>query len=154
MGQMSAESRSRIMRAVGSKDTKPEVLLRQTLFSIGVRGWRLHRGDLPGKPDLAFGRAKVAVFVDGAFWHGHPSKYRKGQSGVYWDEKIAGNVGRDRQADAALEAGGWTVLRLWDFEIMRDALAAARRVVEALASTTERSRRLTSDATSSERNTS
>jgi DNA mismatch endonuclease, patch repair protein len=63
---------------------------------------------------------KVAVFVDGAFWHGHPSRHREGRSGLYWDEKIAGNVARDTRVNAELAAAGWTVLRAWDFEIRKE----------------------------------
>lgn len=58
------------MAAVRGHDTKPELLLRRTMWAMGVRGWRVHRRDLPGTPDLAFGRVRLAVFVDGAFWHG------------------------------------------------------------------------------------
>lgn len=122
------EQRSRIMAAVRSRNTKPEVALRRALFAAGVRGWRLHRKDLPGRPDLAFGRARVAVFVDGAFWHGHPSRYKPGRSGQFWDDKIRRNVERDLADAAALEAQGWRVLRLWDFEIKRDIEDCVARV--------------------------
>jgi DNA mismatch endonuclease (patch repair protein) len=81
---------------------------------------------------LAFGPARLAVFVDGAFWHGHPSRYWEGRSGSYWDEKIARNQRRDRSVNAELDAMGWTVLRLWDFEVDKDAEAAASRVIEVL----------------------
>jgi DNA mismatch endonuclease (patch repair protein) len=112
-------TRSRTMASIRSTDTRPEVALRKALFAAGVRGWRCHRKDLPGKPDIAFGRARVAVFVDGAFWHGHPSKYWIGRSGPYWDAKIVHNMERDRRVTADLEARGWTVVRIWDFEIER-----------------------------------
>jgi DNA mismatch endonuclease, patch repair protein len=74
----------------------------------------------------------VAVFVDGAFWHGHPSAFTPGKSGAYWDEKIPRNVRRDREADAALHAMGWTVIRLWDFDVRRDPDACLERIEEAL----------------------
>lgn len=130
----SPEVRSRVMARVKRRDTGPELALRRALYRRGVRGWRCDRGNLPGRPDLAFGRARVAVFVDGGFWHGHPSKYWPGRSGDYWDEKIARNQARDRRVDAELRDVGWTVLRLWDFEVERDADAAAKRVQEALVS--------------------
>jgi DNA mismatch endonuclease, patch repair protein len=120
------------MAQVKGRDTGPELALRRALFRAGVRGWRCHRKNLPGKPDLAFGRARLAVFVDGGFWHGHPSKYWPGRSGEYWDKKIARNQERDRQADADLIELGWRVLRLWDFEIERDPDAAAAQVVALL----------------------
>lgn len=106
--------------------------MRATLYRMGVRGWRLHAKKYAGSPDLAFIGKKVAVFVDGAFWHGHPHKYRRGQSGAFWDEKITRNVERDRSVNEQLRAAGWTVVRLWDFEIEGDPQGSAARVVEAL----------------------
>jgi len=108
------------MARVKGKDTKPEMLLRKALYARGVRGWRCHRSSLAGKPDLAFGRVKLAVFVDGAFWHGHPSKWWPGRSGPYWDRKISRNMERDQMVDEELRASGWEVLRFWDFEVMND----------------------------------
>ena len=69
------------------------------------------------------------MFVDGAFWHGHPAKYWPGRSGPYWDEKIARNQARDRRVDSELSELGWRVVRLWDFEVARDPTTAAGRVV-------------------------
>jgi DNA mismatch endonuclease (patch repair protein) len=122
------EERSRIMARIKNRDTAPEISLRRAMWALGIRGWRCHRKDLPGRPDIAFGPARLAVFVDGAFWHGHPSKYKAGQSGEFWDRKIAENTARDRRADSALEELGWTTLRLWDFEVTADPLAAADTV--------------------------
>lgn len=121
------------MARVKSKDTTPEIALRKALYALGARGWRCNRSDLPGKPDLAFGRLKVAIFVDGGFWHGHPTKYWQGRSGPYWDAKIRKNQERNRRANAELKALGWRVLRLWDFEIEADPDAAADRVADLLA---------------------
>lgn len=128
----SAEVRSRVMARVKGQDTEPEMRLRRALYARGVRGWRCHRKNVPGKPDLAFGRSKVAVFVDGAFWHGHPSKYWRGRTSDYWDKKIAGNMKRDRRHDRELEGLGWRVVRIWDFEVERDPDAAVDRVIAAL----------------------
>lgn len=121
------------MGRVKRRDTGPELALRRALYRRGVRGWRCDRAGLPGRPDLAFGRARVAVFVDGGFWHGHPSKYWAGRSGDYWDEKIARNQERDRRVDGELTELGWRVLRLWDFEVEADADVAAERVASLLA---------------------
>ena len=129
----SPEVRSGVMARVKGRDTGPELALRRALYQVGVRGWRCHRKSLPGCPDLAFGRAKLAVFVDGAFWHGHPSRYWPGRSGPYWDAKIERNRQRDRRVTAALEEQGWAVLRLWDFDIEVDPAAAAQRVSTLLA---------------------
>jgi DNA mismatch endonuclease, patch repair protein len=127
-----AEQRSRIMAANRSKDTGPELVLRKSLYAAGLRGWRCHYRNAPGAPDIAWPSRKVAVFVDGAFWHGHPSRHRPGRSGTYWDEKIAANVERDRRVDAELRMLGWKVVRCWDFEIRRDAAGVVDRVKEAL----------------------
>lgn len=130
----SKEVRSKVMSRVKGRDTTPEIRLRRTLYAKGVRGWRCHRKGLPGTPDLAFGVAKLAVFVDGAFWHGHPSKYWPGRTSEYWDRKIARNQARDRAADAALGELGWRSLRIWDFEVEEDPEGCAERVIEALRS--------------------
>lgn len=120
------------MSAVRQRNTDPELALRRALFAAGVRGWRCNYKRAAGKPDLAWPRLKIAVFVDGAFWHGHPSRHRPGRSGTYWDEKIAGNVRRDRRNDAELRDAGWLVLRVWDFEVRRDVQGTIDRVISAL----------------------
>lgn len=132
---LTLDQRSKLMARVRTRDTAPEVALRRALYAAGIRGWRLHR-PLPGKPDLAFGRARVCVFVDGAFWHGHPDHYR-GQSGPFWDRKIAGNRHRDERVNSQLEALGWTVVRLWDFEVRKDPADCVRIVAKALAGVAE-----------------
>ena len=117
------------MARVKGRDTTPELVLRRALYARGARGWRCHRKDVPGKPDLCFGPTRVAVFVDGAFWHGHPKKYWPGRSGPYWDAKIERNRARDRRINAELQAAGWRVIRLWDFEVEKDPIGAAERVI-------------------------
>jgi len=120
------------MAAVRGKHTTPELVLRRALYAGGVRGWRCHWSRVPGKPDIAWPGRRVAVFVDGAFWHGHPSRHRPGRSGEFWDKKIARNVERDRRVDAELTALGWHVLRLWDFEVQREPGQSVARVVALL----------------------
>jgi DNA mismatch endonuclease, patch repair protein len=120
------------MAQIRSRNTGPEVSLRRALWANGIRGWRVHAKALPGKPDLAFTRCKIAVFVDGRFWHGHPDFFTPGKSGPYWDAKIARTQERDRLANEALEAAGWRVLRFWDFEIEDDLEACVKRVSAAL----------------------
>jgi DNA mismatch endonuclease, patch repair protein len=129
---LSKETRSKVMSRIRSRDTLPELALRRSLFAAGVRGWRCHTKSLPGKPDLAFARWKVAVFVDGCFWHGHPDFFTPGKSGAYWDAKIARTQERDRHANELLAAQGWTVLRFWDFEVEDQLDACTQRVIEAL----------------------
>lgn len=120
------------MSRIRSKNTQPELALRRALWAAGVRGWRVHYKDLPGKPDLAFTRWRVAVFVDGCFWHGHPDYFTPGKSGEYWDAKIARTQERDRLANEGLTASGWRVLRLWDFEVEEDLQSCVSRLVGVL----------------------
>jgi DNA mismatch endonuclease (patch repair protein) len=129
---LSKETRSRVMARIRSRDTSPELTLRRALHAAGARGWRCHAKQLPGKPDLAFTRWKLAVFVDGCFWHGHPDFFTPGKSGVYWDVKIARTKERDAQANAALAEAGWSVIRLWDFEIEQDLPGCVERVLALL----------------------
>jgi DNA mismatch endonuclease (patch repair protein) len=133
---LTPEQRSRTMSRIKRRDTKPELLLRRAVWSAGFRGYRIDDGRLPGRPDLAWTRHRLAVFVDGKFWHGHPSAYRPGRHGAYWDEKVARNVERDRAADEELREMGWTVLRLWDFEVRRDLAGCVAQVASALSSET------------------
>lgn len=121
------------MARIRSKNTSPELALRSALFARGVRGWRVHARTIPGKPDIAFTRWRVAVFVDGCFWHGHPDYFTPGKSGAYWDQKIERTKERDRLANETLAADGWTVLRFWDFDIEDDVDACAGLVLDALA---------------------
>lgn len=115
------------------RDTGPEIALRKALWASGLRGYRVDDQTLPGRPDVAWHPRRLAVFVDGKWWHGHPSVYQPGQHGPFWEAKIARNVARDHVVNAALEALGWTVLRFWDFEIERAMEDVLRRVSAASA---------------------
>jgi DNA mismatch endonuclease (patch repair protein) len=130
--RLTAQQRSQLMSRVRTRDTAPEVALRRALWALGVRGWRLHPKDVPGRPDLVFRSRRLAIFVDGAFWHGHPDHYW-GQSGAFWDAKIERNRARDAAVNAQLAEAGWTVLRLWDFEVEKDPSSCAKRVRSAWA---------------------
>lgn len=130
---LSKETRSRVMARIRSKNTKPELALRRALWAEGIRGWRIYAKGLPGKPDLAFTRWRVAVFVDGCFWHGHPDFFTPGKSGAYWDAKMERTKERDRLANEALAAHGWIVLRFWDFEVEDDLPGCVARVADVLA---------------------
>lgn len=129
---LTPEQRSRAMSRIKRRDTRPELLLRRALWAAGARGYRIDDRRLPGRPDLAWTSRRVAVFVDGKFWHGHPSAYKPGQHGAYWDEKIKRNVERDRAADEQLASLGWSVLRFWDFDVRRDLAGSTAKVMEAL----------------------
>jgi len=122
------------MAAIRSKDTRAELLLRKSLWEAGLRGYRCHHPGLPGKPDIAFTRWKVAIFVDGAFWHGHPDHFTFGKLGEYWDQKVRRTMQRDRDQEAALRALGYTVLRFWDFDVLQDPDGPSSRVATELSS--------------------
>lgn len=107
------------MAAIRRRDTKPEVALRSALHRLGYRFRVDRRLDLPlarVRPDIVFGRRKLAVFIDGCFFHGCPDHGRRPniKNAAYWTPKIAGNQERDRRADLALTDAGWTVVRLWE----------------------------------------
>jgi DNA mismatch endonuclease, patch repair protein len=114
------------------------VALRRAVWRQGVR-YRLHRRDLPGKPDLTFAAARVAVFVDGDFWHGRNWATRRvklasGANSEYWIPKIEANMERDARQQAALQAGGWCVLRFWETDVLRDPDRIASLVVDTVRS--------------------
>lgn len=119
---------SRIMAAVRSTGTRPEMALRRALFRRGLR-YRV-RTSLPGRPDVVFAAARVVCFVDGAFWHGagwkergYPSmeaQFEGSPRGEWWIAKIRGNVERDRRVTSTLQGEGWTVLRFWDTDVTAD----------------------------------
>jgi DNA mismatch endonuclease, patch repair protein len=124
----------RRMQAQRRQDTAPELELRRRLHAAGLR-YRVHQRPLPDlrrQADIVFRRARVAVFVDGCFWHGCPEHGRRvhATNGWYWPEKIARNQRRDADTDARLTAAGWTVLRVWEHE---PSDAAARRVASVVA---------------------
>lgn len=129
----SAEKRSEVMRAVKSADTGPEIALRKALHRVGLR-YRLHAGDLPGRPDLVFPRWRAVVFVHGCFWHGHdcPRGARTPKSNrAYWEAKIARNRARDDETRRALRRLGWRAITVWECE-MKDVAGAARRVARSI----------------------
>ena len=123
---------SRRLAQVRSKGTRPEMLLRKSLWQNGLRGYRKHP-PLPGKPDLVFPRYKLAVFVDGCFWHGCPVHFKMPVNNAdYWANKIDRNRQHDDAVRETLERMGYHVLRLWEHEVKRDPEAALRKVTEAL----------------------
>lgn len=120
------------MASIRAKNTRPEMTLRAGLRAADATGYRIHLRSLPGKPDVAFTRWKIAVFVDGVFWHGHPDHFNPEKASPYWRDKIDGNRRRDREADAALIAAGWNVVRFWDTELKANPAEVLDRVLLAL----------------------
>src|ERR1700753_3359535 len=127
----SKETRSYNMSRIRSKDTKPEMLVRQFLHKNGFR-YRLHVKDLPGKPDIVFPKYKTVIFIHGCFWHGHEGcKYfvvPKTKT-EWWLNKINGNKQRDIAAEKLLTSLGWKVLNIWECEIKNQELFSARMIV-------------------------
>lgn len=124
--------RSAMMAKVKGKNTAPELKVRRLAHAMGLR-FRLHRKDLPGKPDLVFPRHKLVVFVHGCFWHRHDGCRRAATPSTrreFWEAKFAANRERDARQMQALESTGWRVLVLWecglkDEEALRASLSAA-----------------------------
>ena len=113
---VTAEHRSKIMSMIKGKNTKPEMLVRSVCHEMGLR-YRLHRKDLPGKPDLVFPKHRLCIFVHGCFWHRHPGckyAYTPKSRLDFWLPKLARNVERDLAAQQALQALGWRVAIVWE----------------------------------------
>lgn len=134
----SSQRASRIKERIKRYNTAPELRLRHALFAAGLR-YRLHARHLPGRPDLIFPGARVAVFCDGDFWHGRNWKQRStklaaGSNAAYWLAKIAANRNRDRRHSRKLRAMGWTVIRVWESEILKNSEAQTQRIVRVIES--------------------
>ena len=120
------------IRSRGNRTTEQAV--RYRLVRAAIRGWTLHAKNLPGKPDFVFERQRLAVFVDGCYWHGCPKCYRPPESNTgYWSEKYKRNKARDRKVRAKLRRGGWKVLRIWEHEVKKSAGKVVERIQSALA---------------------
>jgi len=121
MDKLTAIARSANMAKIRSADTKPEMIVRRLLHARGYR-YRLHRKDLPGKPDLVFGPRRKAIFIHGCFWHQHDEPEcldgRKPKSNTgYWHSKLARNIERDKKHLEQLTAAGWDTLVVWECQI-------------------------------------
>lgn len=134
------------MRSNRSRDTRPELALRSAVHALGLR-YRVNARPLPNlrrTADLVFPRAKVAVFLDGCFWHGCPEHHTVAVTNAeFWAEKVATNRRRDRDTDERLAAAGWTSIRIWEHE---DPVEAAQRVRDVVEQRRRRPHRPTTDA--------
>lgn len=127
---VSPEVRSQIMAKVKSKGMKPELRVRKLLHGLGYR-YRLHRADLPGRPDLVFPARRKVIFVNGCFWHRHdgcPQVRIPATNRDYWLAKLERNYNRDRRSIAALQERGWSVMTVWECQL-RDIPVATERLV-------------------------
>lgn len=119
MDVFSREKRSQIMSRVSGKNTKPEIAVRSLLHKLGFR-FRLHRTDLPGKPDITLSKHKKVIFVHGCFWHGHADCLRSKRPTTneeFWRQKLDKNIERDKATVTALKQLGWDVLTVWACEV-------------------------------------
>lgn len=132
MDWLTPEQRSRNMSAIRSKGNRTtEQALRYRLVRAGIRGWVLHSADLPGRPDFVFRDRRLAVFVDGCYWHGCPKCYRPPESNAsYWSEKLRRNKARDRKVNRLLRQDGWTVVRFWEHDVKKSPAKVIARIQE------------------------
>lgn len=124
---LTPEQRSHTMSRIRSTDTGPELAIRRMVHARGLR-FRKHAAWLPGRPDLVFAGPKVAVFVDGDYWHGWQFPLWKHKLAPYWQTKIARNRQRDVQNFAKLRRDGWLVIRVWEHAVERDVAACVSRI--------------------------
>ncbi|RAI94305.1 very short patch repair endonuclease [Paenibacillus sp. FSL W7-1088] len=128
---VSPEERSRMMAGIRSKDTKPEMILRKGLHSLGFR-YRLHDKKLPGKPDMVFPRYNAVIFANGCFWHGHSCHLFKWPSSntEFWRTKITRNMGSDKENIARLQEMGWRTAVIWECSLKGKYRINTEEVVE------------------------
>ncbi len=123
MDVLTTEQRHKNMQRIRGKDTKAEVILRKELWHLGIRYRKNYRG-LPGAPDIAITKYRIAVFVDGDFWHARGHEEHPGEqiqtNKAFWTKKLKRNVERDKEVNQALLEMGWLVLRYWDADIKKD----------------------------------
>ena len=128
-----ALTRTEQMARIRGRDTTPELALRRSLWAKGMR-YRVHHAGLPGRPDVVFPGKRVAVFIDGCFWHGCPKHYVRPRTREdFWAAKLRANVDRDRRQTLELEATGWQVLRLWEHQVFEELEESVRQVEQLLA---------------------
>ena len=126
----SPAARRRTMQAVKSKDTAPELTVRRLAYGMGYR-FRLHRKDLPGKPDIVLPKYKYVIFVHGCFWHHHKGgiKSKMPKTNIeFWQDKIAANIKRDKSNQDDLAKFGWQVLVVWECDIKKDVQEVANQI--------------------------
>lgn len=131
MIQATSEGARKSMRANQGRDSGPELRLRRALWAAGFRGYRKNVKALPGKPDIVFGRARLAIFIHGCFWHRCPTCRRNltpAANAAYWETKFARNVERDRENQTALESLNYRVMTIWECELRRDLGGVVERI--------------------------
>lgn len=135
-GFYTTQQRSQMMGKIKSVNTKPEILLRKALWAKGYR-YRVHPKSIPGKPDILITKYKLAIFVDGEFWHGHDWQTKKKKlktNSAFWIPKIERNMQHDEEVNQQLQELGWTVMRIWQQHIEKN-LSGCVKTIEAYAHT-------------------
>lgn len=133
MDRLTSEQRSKNMKSVRTTDTAPEIILRKALWHIGLR-YRKNYTNLLGKPDIVLTRQKIAIFVDGDFWHARGHQDNPGEQVAtnkeFWKKKLTRNVERDKEVNDALTDAGWLVLRFWESDIKKDLNKCLQTILE------------------------
>jgi DNA mismatch endonuclease (patch repair protein) len=128
-GFYTTKTRSKIMSHIRAKNSKPELLLRRSLWAKHVR-FRIHRKDLPGNPDMVIDKYRLVVFVDGDFWHGYQwDEKRHKNNQAFWIPKIKRNMQRDQFVNQSLTTMGYTVMRFWEHEVKQNLNACVNQVL-------------------------
>ena len=133
MDDLTPEQRRKNMQHIRSKDTSIEIKLRKALWHEGIR-YRKNYKALPGKPDIAITKYRIAIFCDSSFWHGRDFDIKKpvDTNREYWDSKIKKNMKRDKDVNRQLKEMGWVVLRFWDTEINKKLEMCVNTVIEGI----------------------
>ncbi len=128
MDTINSRRRSEVMASIRSTgNLSTEKRFRAFLIKSRLRGWKVHPKHVPGNPDFVFRKEKLAIFVDGCFWHGCPKCYRKPKSSVaYWVDKVKRNRARDHKVAGTLRRGGWSVMRIWEHSLSNRAAVLER----------------------------
>ena len=133
MDVLTSSQRKKNMQAIKSKDTVAEISLRKALWRNGVR-YRKNWRKLPGSPDIVLTKQKIAIFVDGDFWHGRGHEDNPGEqigtNRQFWRDKIARNIERDREVDDTLTELGWLVIRIWESEVKKDLASCVDMIMD------------------------
>jgi len=130
--KFSKETRSRIMSSIRSKNTKPEITIRRLLWSRGIH-YRIHDKSIFGNPDISSKKNKVAVFIDGCFWHGCKSCYQKPKTNtVFWNKKMTANRKRRSDVISRLKNDGWNILEIWEHDVKSRPNSVVERISKML----------------------
>lgn len=128
------ELTSKIMSSIKAKNTKPELILRKSLWQEGIKGYRIHWKKAPGRPDIAFPKKKLAIFVNGCFWHRCPycMSIAPKTNSDFWEHKFNANTERDYKKQIELENMGWVVITIWECKIKKDLPSCIHSIKELL----------------------